>query len=41
MMQWIEKQDTLNPKPVENWQFIPEQWAKRAAVTDAKLLFGD
>ncbi len=41
MMQWIEKQDTLDPKPAENWRFIPEQWAKKAALSDEKLLFGN
>jgi 2',3'-cyclic-nucleotide 2'-phosphodiesterase/3'-nucleotidase len=32
---------TLDPKPNNNWKFVPEAWAKPALERDRKLLFGN
>lgn len=39
LMKEIEKQQKMNPKPNNNWRFIPEDWVKAAAERDRKLLF--
>lgn len=41
LMQEIEKAKTMNPKPLNNWKFIPEKWVKAAAKRDKKILFGE
>lgn len=38
LMQAIRKQGDINPQPLNLWKFIPEDWAAKAAVRDAKLL---
>ena len=40
LMQRIEKMQTIDPKPLGQWKFIPEDWAKAASVRDYKRLFG-
>ena len=40
MMEELEKQQTVDPKPLENWKILPVWKAKRAARRDYKLLFG-
>lgn len=40
LMKEIEKQRVLDPKPLNQWKFVPETWAKPAAVKDYELLFG-
>ena len=37
----IRKMGTLDPKPNNNWKFVPEAWAKPALERDRKLLFGN
>lgn len=39
LMKEIEKLQTLDPKPNNNWRFVPEEWTKPAAERDRKLLF--
>lgn len=39
LMQYIEKKGTLNPKALNQWKFIPENWAQPAAKWDYELLF--
>ena len=39
LMEYIEKQGTLTPKALNQWRFIPEEWAKPAAARDYELLF--
>ena len=39
-MQEIEKQGVLDPKPNNNWKFIPEAWTVPAAERDRVILFG-
>lgn len=35
----IEEMKVISPKPNNNWKFIPEQWAVKAARRDRKLIF--
>ncbi len=39
LMQEIRKQKILDPQPNHNWKIIPENWAKKAAERDYKILF--
>jgi len=39
LMKEIERQGTIDPKPNNNWRFVPETWAVPAAERDRKLLF--
>ena len=41
LMKEIEKQGVVDPKPNNNWRFVPEEWVKPAAVRDRKILFKD
>lgn len=41
LMKEIEKAGTLDPKPNNNWKFVPEEWTIPAAQRDRKLLFGE
>lgn len=40
LMKEIERMNTVNPQPNNNWRFIPENWVKPAAERDKELLFG-
>lgn len=40
LMQEIEKQGVLDPKPNNNWKFVPEAWTVPAAERDRVILFG-
>lgn len=40
LMQYIEKKGTLNPRALNQWKFIPEDWATPAAKRDFIYLFG-
>lgn len=40
LMKWIEEQKTVNPKPLNQWKFIPTKWVKSAAKRDYQALFG-
>lgn len=39
MMQYIEKHGKVNPQPMNQWKFIPEEWTVPAIARDRKLLF--
>lgn len=39
LMKEIEKQGVVDPKPNNNWRFVPEEWVKPAAARDRKILF--
>src|SRR3712207_675348 len=41
LMKEIEKQKVLDPKPNNNWKFIPESWTLPAAKRDSIILFGN
>ena len=38
MLQYIRRQGTVSPKPLDLWRFIPEDWAEKARKTDERLL---
>ena len=40
LMDYIEQHPDVNPKPLNQWKMIPEEWTKPAAERDYKLLFG-
>ena len=39
LMKAIEKAGTMNPKPHNNWRFVPVEWAQPAIKRDKKLIF--
>lgn len=39
LMQEIEKMGVLSPEPLNQWKFIPEEWAEPASKRDYDLLF--
>lgn len=39
LMKEIEKAKVMDPKPNNNWKFIPETWTREAAKRDNMLLF--
>ena len=39
LMEAIEKAGTMNPKPHNNWRFVPVEWAQPAIERDKKLIF--
>lgn len=39
LMEYIEKQGVLTPRALNQWRFIPEEWAKPACERDYLLLF--
>lgn len=39
LMQEIIRLGQVNPQPLNQWRFIPEDWAKAASERDAQLLF--
>lgn len=41
LMNEIEKEGVCDPRPNNNWKFVPEKWTKPAAIRDRKLLFGE
>ncbi len=40
IMQYIEQKKIVSPAAVDNWQFVPEDWACPALERDRKLIFG-
>lgn len=40
LMKRIEEVKVLDPKPLNQWKFIPEEWTVPAAQRDYKVLFG-
>jgi 5''-nucleotidase/2'',3''-cyclic phosphodiesterase and related esterases len=39
MLSYIEARDTIAPRPVCQWRFVPEKWTIPAAQRDKELLF--
>ncbi len=39
LTQEIERMETVDPKPNNNWRFVPEAWAEPALKRDRKILF--
>lgn len=40
MMNYIYEAQSLDPKPLNHWRFVPESWVKTAEEKERKLLFG-
>jgi len=40
LMEYIESKGTLDPKSLDQWKFVPEEWTVPAAQRDSILLFG-
>lgn len=40
-MKYIEQQQTISPKALNQWRFIPETWTKTASQRDYNKLFGN
>jgi len=40
-MNYIEKKGILDPRALNQWKFIPEDWTGPAAKRDYKYLFSD
>lgn len=40
LMQYIEQQKTIVPRALDQWRFVPEEWAAQAASRDYERLFG-
>lgn len=41
LMQWIEQEKVINPQPLNQWKFVPENWVAPAAKRDYELIFGN
>lgn len=41
LMNYIEKKGSMDPKSLNQWKFVPENWTIPAAERDYKYLFGD
>lgn len=41
LMKYIEKKGTIDPEPLGQWKFIPEEWTVPASRRDYRLLFGE
>lgn len=41
LMEYIKKEGKLNPQPLNQWKFIPEEWTVPAAKRDYMLIFGE
>ncbi|MGL4992996.1 MAG: bifunctional metallophosphatase/5'-nucleotidase [Bacteroidales bacterium] len=41
LMQYIESKGEIEPKSLNQWKFVPEEWTKPAAERDFNLIFGD
>ena len=39
LMKRIEELGTLDPHPLNQWRFVPEEWVKPAAERDREVLF--
>lgn len=39
LMKWIENEKIVNPKALNNWSVVPQDWWKKGKEKDEKLLF--
>lgn len=40
LMQYIERKKVIEPRALNQWKFIPEEWAAPASKRDYEFLFG-
>lgn len=41
LIQYVKDKGTISPKAMNQWKMIPEDWVKKGAEKDSKLLFGE
>ena len=41
LIQYVKSKGTISPKSMDQWKMIPEEWVKKGAEKDSKLLFGN
>ena len=41
LIQYVKSKGTISPKSIDQWKMIPEEWVKKGAEKDSKLLFGN
>lgn len=41
LMQYIEEQQSISPRPLNQWKFVPSEWTVPAARRDYRLMYGD
>jgi len=41
LMQYIKEHRVIEPMPLDQWRFVPEEWTVPAACRDRRLLFGE
>lgn len=39
-MQYIERKKVIEPRALNQWKFIPEEWTAPASKRDYEFLFG-
>lgn len=40
LIRFIEEKKVLDPKPLDQWKFVPEAWTRPASLRDSLYLFG-
>ena len=40
LMQYIEQKKVIEPRALNQWKFIPEEWVAPASMRDYEFLFG-
>lgn len=40
LIRFIEEKKVLDPKPLDEWKFVPEAWTRPASLRDSLYLFG-
>lgn len=41
MMKWVEKEKTITPRMLNNWEIVPREWWEKGKEKDYTLIFGD
>lgn len=41
LMQYIERQGHISPRPLNQWEFVPREWAVPAVRRDHRLMYND
>lgn len=39
LMQYIKEKETITPKAINHWRFVPEDWVAKAAERERRILF--
>ena len=41
MVKWVEKEKTITPRMLNNWEIVPRKWWEKGKEKDYTLIFGD